>query len=371
MKERSVVLGSDEGAIAIRAWDDEPLRVTGELVGNTLVQGTQAAEGELWLLSADQWGPFEVTTRVWDARPGEAGEDWEDVLEFSMSTTSAVGVTELVNNDPTAEWLDVPGEWRVRVCARGRRVPDASGELDEGDEPVEWFLLEAWPASPDQLAGEPTTVRMSSSWAESELAGEAPPLSIPEGETGLAAARRIGLDVDNKPGARRLSGELASVEVSRTIQGTRRRLFERCAHLMTWSHVWLPAPSWSFSGGGNGERWGYSHDHPDQLTGSTGAVRCSFVEFDKPRRAVRTWNWVRRNGARGPSPFNGGSDVLEVDSVITVSLDEEKREGEGEGWTQITIKHQGLPREWAADMNTYWAYQLAIADHAAFGKPAS
>jgi hypothetical protein len=29
----------------------------------------------------------------------------------------------------------------------------------------------------------------------------------------------------------------------------------------------------------------------------------------------------------------------------------------------------GLPVEWLDDMETYWAYQLSIADHAKFGIP--
>lgn len=288
------------------------------------------------------------------------------MVEFSITTATAVVVTELVNNDPTAGWLDAPGDWRVRVSARGRRPRDADRDESEGDEPLEHFLLEAWPASPKELAADPTTVRLRSPWAQEQLAGPPPPLVIPEGREGLAAAARIGRDVDGKPGARSLSGELGDLEVSRTIQGTRRRLFERCAHLMTWSHVWLPTPSWSFSGGPSRESWGYSHDHQDQLTGSTGAVRCMFVEVEKPKHAVRAWNWVRREGDGGPSQFYRGRDVLEVDSVITTRLDEQKRDGVT--WTRITISHRGLPAEWVDDMETYWSYQLAIADHAGFGR---
>jgi hypothetical protein len=33
--------------------------------------------------------------------------------------------------------------------------------------------------------------------------------------------------------------------------------------------------------------------------------------------------------------------------------------------------HEGLPVEWLDDMETYWGYQLAIADAVGFGLPSS
>ncbi|HEX5087971.1 MAG TPA: hypothetical protein VFV89_09185 [Nocardioides sp.] len=372
--ERHVMLGSDEGAIAIRSSSEQSIRVAGELGDNTVVSDPPGIDGELWLLPADQWGPFEVTTRVLEGHPGPPDQSWEDVVEFTVTTEGAVVVTELVNNDPTAPWLDEPGQWRTRVSTRGRSVPDPADEpSDAEDDPVEWWLLEAWPAAADEALAQPEIVRLTSAWAQAQRSGLPPPLHIPEGESGLAAANRIGRDVDQASGARELSGRLGSVEVSRTMRGTRRRLFNPCAHLVTWSHAWLPAPTWSFSGPGlvveqpGKETWAWSDDHADQLTGSRGAVLVRFVELDKPRRVVRTWNWVRRVGERGPSPFARGAEVLADDSVLTISLDESKRDAET--WTTIRIEHAAIPVEWVEDLRDYWAYQLAIADQAGFGLP--
>ena len=117
------------------------------------------------------------------------------------------------------------------------------------------------------------------------------------------------------------------------------------------------------------ETWAWSDDHADQLTGSRGAVRDRFVELDRPRRVVRAWNWVRRVGERGPSPFAPGADVLTEDSLLTISLEESKRDAEP--WTSIRIEHAGIPLEWIDDLGDYWAYQLSIADHARFGLPKS
>ncbi len=376
MIERHVRLGSDEGAIALRSVPEQSIWVTGELGDTTLVSDPDGVDGELWLLPADQWGPFDVTTRMLEGHPGPPDESWEDVVEFSVTTEGAVVVTEVVNNDPTAEWIDEPGKWRARVSARGRSQPDPAPEPIEGEQaPVEWWLLEAWPASTDEAAERPVVVRFASAWAQAQLAGPPPVLVIPEGESGLAAARRIGRDVDQAPGARQLSGRVGLVEVSRTMPGTRRRLFNPCAHLISWSHAWLPPPTWSFSGPGlvveapGQETWAWSDDHADQLTGSRGAVRDRFVELDRPRRVVRAWNWVRRVGERGPSPFAPGADVLTEDSLLTISLEESKRDAEP--WTSIRIEHAGIPLEWIDDLGDYWAYQLSIADHARFGLPKS
>ena len=207
-------------------------------------------------------------------------------------------------------------------------------------------------------------------YPEAEAAPTEPALVIPEGEAGLAAAARIGRDVDGDPGARVLSGELGSVVVERTIRGTRRKLFRSCAYLDTWSHVWTPdTTSWIFGGAWvnyelDKEMWAYSVDHSDQLTGRNGTVRSSFVEVEKPARAVRRWNWMQPRGENGNATWDD-NPVLAADSIRTVALVESKRDGEA--WTTIRIEHDGLPVEWLDDMETYWAYQLSIADHAAFG----
>ena len=45
---------------------------------------------------------------------------------------------------------------------------------------------------------------------------------------------------------------------------------------------------------------------------------------------------------------------------MTMALDQSKA-ADGEPWTTIRIKHEGLPVEWLEDMETWWAYQLSIA----------
>lgn len=202
---------------------------------------------------------------------------------------------------------------------------------------------------------------------------EPTPLQVPEADAGLAASVRIGRDVDGGPGARVLSGPVGSVEVVRRIRGTRRRLFLICAHLTSWSTHVVPESSWTWSGMSTEElgspQWAQSYDHADQLTGRRGAVQYSFVEVERPRRAVRSWQWLRH-----PSPgvpyidFDRWIPVLAEDSTVSVDL-VESDDGTGETWTEVTIRHDGLPVEWLDDMRAWWGMQLAIADHADFGAP--
>ena len=56
---------------------------------------------------------------------------------------------------------------------------------------------------------------------------------------------------------------------------------------------------------------------------------------------------------------------LAEDSVMTTTLVTTRRDGLP--WTTIRLVHEGLPVEWLDDVETYWSFQLAIADVAGFG----
>ena len=164
------MLGSDEGVILVQGGVGEPWD------GSTLLavqeEGAFGEEGsDLWVLTGDQWGPFEVVVRVLDRAPGEPGETWEDVAEVSLESESGFYVTELVDQDPGAVVPCDPGTYRLRVSARGRSAehsdPDEDGELVERDEAVEHYLLEFWAAP----SSGPVDLRESSSFARTTRAG--------------------------------------------------------------------------------------------------------------------------------------------------------------------------------------------------------
>jgi hypothetical protein len=91
-----------------------------------------------------------------------------------------------------------------------------------------------------------------------------------------------------------------------------------------------------------------------------------FVEIDRPGRVVRGWNWM----APPPEPALGGIDnlveFLVVDSTLTITLTQTK-DADGHAWTEVHIRHSGLPAEWVEDLRAWWHYQLAIAEHRGFG----
>jgi hypothetical protein len=352
-------IGSDCSCFVLRGAEDEVSGVAPP-EANTLVSGDFAADGsgEVLIHAADQWGPFAVSTQLLEAEPDVPEADWEDVVELSLTTTGPTGVTDLEDNTPWLDLTTAPGSYRVRVLARGRRASD--GPASRGASSRETYLIQAWPAPPSEFA----VLRLTSSFAEAEL--NPPPVPVVAGaEQALEAAARIGWDVDGRSGARVLSGERGEVTVERTIRGTRRRLFERCSHLVTWTHVWADYPSWGFIGGG-GDDMDYAYapeDCCDRLPGS-GTIRTRFLEVVSPARAVRTFEWCVPDGQEQAAwqqmPF------LATPTLMTVTL-VQSRDEEKSPWTTITIRHEELPVEWCEDMQTYWAYQLAIADVFEFG----
>lgn len=366
----TALLGSDEGVFVVRSACGSLQVQPG--TGNTLLEVPEgvASGGELWVLTGDQWGPFSVTTELTDTAPGEPDTGWEDVVELSVTTTGPMVVTELVENDPQVPLTMEPGSYRVRVSARGRTASADGNQIDDAGssaEPVEWYLLQAWPAPPAEAA----VILLDSAFARKQLAGDPPPLRVPEAEAGIAASVRIGRDVDGKPGARTLSGEVGTVEVARTIRGTRRKLFFTVAHSSSWTDFCVPGyRGWMYGGPGGpdyalGEPhyFGAGDDSVDQLSGSPGEIRWSFLEVDKPARAVRAWNWLPGIWQSQRPP----GSLLDQDTVVTTTLVQSKDEA-GAPWTTIRVRHEGLPVEWLEDMEAWWSLQLAVADHADFGR---
>ncbi|ROR90905.1 hypothetical protein [Nocardioides aurantiacus] len=363
--EHGVIDGQD-AALVIR--DVAVLPGADELAGTTLVSRIEGSH-DLLIHTGDQWGPYDVVTRVLARAPGEPGPRWEDVVELSITVSTPLQVSELIDGDPSVTLVAEPGEYRLRVSAQGRsHLPRDDEERfpTHTDEVVEWYEVAVWSAPPQA----PSVLRLRSLYALEQL-HPTPPLVVPGEAAGLAAAGRIGRDVDGAPGSRVLSGRVTTVVVKRTIRGTRRRLFLSCSYLTSWSHVYVDGPSWSFSDSARTDyelgapNWSYAHKHPDQLTGRYGAVQTTFLEVAKPQRAVREWVWLRGHAnVRVNDPRITRAHA--APTMVTTTLTQ-TRDAEGQAWTTITLEHAGLPAEWAADMETYWNYQLAIADHADFG----
>jgi hypothetical protein len=366
--ERQAVLSTSEYVFAVRASDREPLEAE-PWDGNTLVElsADVLAEGEFWIRTGDGFANALVTTRLHDAEPDEPASEWEDVVELSFTSRAPVGVTDLIENDPWVALTDEPGEYRLRVSARSRLVEmDLENDLDvdnpESAAPAEFYLLDVWRAP----RAEPVVRRLTGAFARHQLEGPPPPL--PETEEGLAAAARIGRDLDQAPGSRQLSGETESIEVIRTVPGTRRRLFVTCAHLTSFSTMVREGRGWTQTGmpieepGAELWCWGADERTVDRLIGSRGAIYYRFLSVDRPRTAVRAWNWLRERR----TPPQEWPPVLADESIVTTTLTQ-SRASDGDPQTEIKIVHEGLPVEWAEDMQSWWGLQLAIIDQRRFG----
>ncbi|NYE38158.1 hypothetical protein F4692_003303 [Nocardioides cavernae] len=362
------VLSSDHGVVVLRggaraeAWEDNTL----------LLVGVEEAMGDLWIQTGSQWGPFEVTTALLESEP-PLRDGYEDIVELSIEALGPIAVTELDDGDLGIPVVPSAGSYRIRVSARGRLHDrdrgDEDGEQELGEDPVEWYFIESWPATP---AGR-VVHRMTSAYAL-EHTDEPELMRIPEAAAGLAASQRIGRDVDGGAGARTLTGDLGSLRLTQTVRGTRRKMFLVVSHVTSWSSWRVTEGSWIFGGGGNRYELGarmsaYSSDTADQLTGSNGTIISWFTEVDRPRRAVRLWNW----GVKVPGRPAWDKDMfLPTDTRVTTTL-ETSRDDHGDPWTTIEHEHSDVPIEWVDDLRDWWSMQLAIHEveqEAEFGRAA-
>ncbi|WP_456787794.1 hypothetical protein [Cellulomonas sp. P5_C5] len=117
------------------------------------------------VLSGIASGPVLVECQALLEPPAQVPDEWEDVAEVSL----VVGPFPLVvlgwADDPEPDRLDAagPGTYRVRAHAIGR---DTLWDVAV-DEPVERFLVQAWPAPHEP----PRTLRATSERAKSETRG--------------------------------------------------------------------------------------------------------------------------------------------------------------------------------------------------------
>jgi hypothetical protein len=363
----TIELGSDESVFVIRDRDGSLVSVPPDV--NTLVSVNVDEDfTEVWIHTGSQWGPFKVTTRTL-VTPPPVGDEWEDVVEFSVRSTGGLFVSELVEGAPLGSVADSGGDYRLRVSARGRTEGaerDRSfDELDDDTTPVEHDLLEAWPAPIEQ----PQELRLASAFARDMSPPPRQP-GLAEETRGLEGTRAIGRDLDGGPSARSLSGRLGNVRASRSMPGTRRRLYRAFAHFGGWHE------GYGFMGGVDvrvGEHFRSDSEKPvskggDGMTGTAGYLEHTWLDFQSPKLVVRSWNWfipgqpvgqVERDWVQG-RPFLSEPSTLRVDLT-------EFRAEDGAQWTTVQIEHQGLPEEWLDDMTAYWEWNLAIADQRGLG----
>ncbi|NYD43341.1 hypothetical protein [Nocardioides panaciterrulae] len=323
-----------------------------EVPSNSLVRfETTDDQHEVWVLTGSQWGPFEITVEQHDGPPAMVDDDWLDMVELSLTCQGEVTVCEMIDG-PMATLVDRAGDFRVRVCARGRReglLRDDDPDWDLGDGPVvEHYLLQVWrePASDGRVLREDKGL-----W---EALGDSDEAGASEGDAivdaGLEASSRILADVEGGPSARRLSGRRGHVVATGEVPASRRIIFPRAASLVAW-------PSCRGGSAGDlavGATWTHDGTRPDG-DGEYGHITTTFEMLNEPEAIFKTWNWQRPQSAQ-PNVDTVRS-LLDPPSIIRMAL-MEYNDDSGDKLTTIHVQHVGVPVEWVDDLWALWRWDL-------------
>jgi hypothetical protein len=105
--------------------------------------------GDIEVATGIHTGDVEVTVELHAEPPGPA-EGWEEIAELSWRSPSGEALVTPLMHDPadlpSLAWQG-PGSYRLRVHARGR---DTAVDHATGENVVEFYLLQSWPAAPQE-----------------------------------------------------------------------------------------------------------------------------------------------------------------------------------------------------------------------------
>lgn len=337
------------------------LSTTPAIQDNTLVNWWPDTAPDLsgfFVQGGSQSGPYAITAQM-GADPGEAGTDWEDVVELSVMTAGAITINEVV--DGPVETLPVPpGTYRLRLSSRGRTegyeraasFPDEDEEKDES--PLEHFLVQLWPAA----ATPAVVLRQDSGYAHERL-HPSEPVHPPEREPGLTAAWAIVRDLRGDPGARPIPGDLGDVVLDLDLPGTPTRLFNRIRHAFAWP----PCTGGAGSADEPGQTAYYYATLPeyDGVYEDAGQIATTLLQVDKPRQVVKAWNWVPEVDASPsrPYPLDQRPRLLPADSTVTLTIAPSLPDG-GAPRCTVRLEHYGVPAAWIADLTALWTWHLVV-----------
>lgn len=291
----------------------------------------------------------EVAIELLEEPPAVAGGGEDRVVEVSV--------------DGPAELFASGSEVAVTGAeARGYRIRLA---LSVGAEPFR-LRVQSWPGA----AGPASVLRERAE----ETGPPNPAFDLPEAEAGLAAAARIGRDVDGRPGARDLSGSLGAVHAQNTLRGR----VDDYSYYFASAYDWSPDSTSDSNADGYGvKRWGMNWRAPvqwnvisqrrldttERITGRTGSIWSTPTdEDDPPRTRAMVWRWSRTpmaqvavgSGSVGHTP---AESFLPRDTVVSVRLTQLPGRP---ARTRVEIEHRDVPLEWVDDLDAWWRFQLAI-----------
>lgn len=288
------------------------------------------------------WGPVEVATAWLQAAPTAIGDEWEEIAEISVVCGSGLGIGELMGELRQA-LCNEGGSYRLRISARGRAEAadlgyDELTDERDGTEPVEEYLVEAWPAPIENAR----TVRVRATAAVDE-AGSAPSAQgtydeeddDERREAAKTAGQRIGADLDNAPAARPFSRQLGAATLDVLLPREIARVWPLIANLditnMSGANDAVVGNEFSMS----------SYDpEQDGFVGTNGEIICQWSELAEPTRVAMTWRWT------------GTARELEP-TTLTATLTDRTIDPE-HPLVHLQLTHADLPVEWVDDMTAIW-----------------
>ncbi|MGJ5831996.1 hypothetical protein [Streptomyces ossamyceticus] len=108
----------------------------------------RVVDGVIVVMTGIHTGDVDVTVTLHQAEPGPDDGDWQDIVEISALSASGElmvrGMMDDLDEDLPVLSFNGTGTYRLRVHARGR---DTAIDLAPY-EVTEWYLIQAWPAPP-------------------------------------------------------------------------------------------------------------------------------------------------------------------------------------------------------------------------------
>ncbi|MGA5703078.1 hypothetical protein [Peterkaempfera bronchialis] len=136
-----------------------------------IANGLVAAETDgVSLLTGLDTGPVAVSVAVHPAEPHADDSAWEEVVEVSFTSTTGTALVASWEDGETEDLPNLastgPGTYRLRVHARGRDAGRDQDSLPPDADPVEHYLLQAWPAPPAPEKALLHSDRVGAEWRE-------------------------------------------------------------------------------------------------------------------------------------------------------------------------------------------------------------
>jgi catechol 2,3-dioxygenase-like lactoylglutathione lyase family enzyme len=128
--------------------EDEPPRPERAFAGQANGLCGAAIPGALFLVTGLHTGRVGFTVEVHDDAP-PLEPAWEEVVEADFApTTPHAALCPWGGGGPAVPLGLARGRWRVRYCAIGMDAGHGAAPPDEGEAPVDRYLLQFWPAPP-------------------------------------------------------------------------------------------------------------------------------------------------------------------------------------------------------------------------------